>query len=181
MNRILPAPLALALLLFTASAHADAGPAGVSAAVASHSVRTMDGNDMPLGSLKGQVVVLNFWASWCGPCRKELPQLAALDRELSQRGGRVVAVSIDGDVRNAASFASRYAAGLTVYHDGPEGLVRTLDLPALPYTVVLDRDGSVVWSGGGASEATLMRIVETARRLGSSPALITESSEGTTR
>lgn len=173
----------LCLLAFAAPVVADAGPAParVAAAVAAHSVHDLSGGTLSLASLKGRVVVLNFWASWCGPCRKELPQLAALDRELAKRGGRVIAISIDEDVRNAASFADRHAAGLAVYHDGPNGLVRTLDLPALPYTVVLDRDGAVAWSGGGASAATLQHITDTARRLGASPAVATESTEGVTR
>lgn len=173
----------LCLLTSAAPVAAGAGPgaAGVSAAMATHSVRLMNGGELPLGSLRGHVVVLNFWASWCGPCRKELPQLAVLDRELSKQGGRVIAVSIDEDVRNAAAFASRHAAGMTVYHDGPQGLIRTLDLPALPWTVVLDRDGAVAWSGGGASAATLQHIADTARRLSAAPAMLTESTEGVSR
>ena len=134
-----------------------------------------------LPSLKGQVVVLNFWASWCGPCRNELPRLAALNTELAKSGGRVVAVSVDSDARNAADFATRHAPGMTLYLDGPNGLVRALDLPALPFTLVLDRDGNVVWGGGGADEATLATIGNTARRLTAVRALATESTEGTPR
>ena len=141
----------------------------------------LNGGTLSLASLKGQVVVLNFWASWCGLCRKELPRLAVLDAELAKLGGRVVAVSIDNDARNAAEFAQRHAAGMTLYQDGPDGLVRVLDVPALPYTLVLDRDGNVVWSGGGADETTLATIGSTARRLGATRAVATESTEGTPR
>jgi thiol-disulfide isomerase/thioredoxin len=156
-------------------------PARVAAAVAEHPIRNLAGGTLSLSSLKGQVVVLNFWASWCGPCRKELPRLAVLDAELAKVGGRVVAVSIDADARNAADFATRHAPGMTLYQDGPDGLVRTLDVPALPFTLVLDRDGSVVWSGGGADEATLATIGTTARRLTAARAMATESTEGTPR
>jgi thiol-disulfide isomerase/thioredoxin len=149
--------------------------------MASHPLRSLAGSPLSLSSLRGQVVVLNFWASWCGPCRKELPRLAALDAELAKSGGRVVAVSIDADPRNAAEFANRHAPGMTLYHDGPDGLVRALDVPALPFTLVLDRDGAVVWSGGGSDEATFANIGSTARRLTAAHAIATESTEGTAR
>lgn len=173
--------VAPALLPATTGAAPALTAARVAAAVAEHSVRSFDGGTLPLASLRGQVVVLNFWASWCGPCRKELPRLAALDAELAKRGGRVVAVSIDADARNAADFARRHAPGLIVYQDGPDGLVRTLDVPALPYTIVIDRDGSVAWSGGGADGATLATIETNARRLAAARAMATESTEGTPR
>ena len=173
----------LALPTAAPVAHASGAPttARVAAAVADHPLRRQDGGALLLPSLRGQVVVLNFWASWCGPCRKELPRLAALDAELSRSGGRVVAVSIDTDPRNASDFARRHAPGLSTYRDGPEGLVRALDLPSLPYTLVLDRDGTVVWCGGGADEATLTKIASTARRLVASRSMATESTEGTPR
>ena len=138
-------------------------------AIAAHTLHRLGttgadpGSELMLSSLRGKVVVLNFWASWCGPCRKELPQIRALAESLAPSGGRVVPVSIDSDPRNAADFAQHFAPGLTVFHDGPDGLARSLDLPALPYTLVLDRDGRMVWSGGGGDGATLAKIASVAQ------------------
>jgi len=185
--RTLPS-IALALALAALPARAAAAgaasaptPARVADALAAHPIRSLAGGTLSLASLRGQVVVLNFWASWCGPCRKELPRLAALAAQLATSGGRVVAVSIDADPRNAAEFATRHAPGMTLYHDGPDGLVRALDVPALPFTLVLDRDGRVAWSGGGADEATITGIGDTARRLSAARPMATESTEGTPR
>ncbi len=177
--------LAVALLISatTAPAHAErsSSAARVPAALASHPLHLASGGTRTWSASNGEVTVLHFWASWCAPCRRELPRIAELERTLAASGGRVLAVSIDGDVRNAVRFAEQRAPGLTVYHDGPDGLARTLDLPALPWTVVLDRDGAVVWSGSGSDAATFDTMSQTARRLVAARATASETTEGITR
>lgn len=124
-----------------AAAGADAG-----ATLASHELAAFDGGKTRLSALRGDVVVVNFWATWCAPCRKEL---ALFDRWNSEwkgqgQGARVVAISIDTDAKKARRFAEDMKLSLTVLHDGPEGLARSLDLPSVPCTFLLDRDGNVV-------------------------------------
>jgi thiol-disulfide isomerase/thioredoxin len=179
--------LTLAALLGGIAAAPAPSPESPTAALSTHALRRVGaapagaGSELTLSSLRGRVVVLNFWASWCGPCRKELPQLRGLASDLAGAGARVIPVSIDVDERNAADFAQRFAPGLTVFHDGPDGLARALDLPALPYTLVLDRDGRILWSGGGADAATLATMAATARRAAETRPVADGASEGTSR
>ena len=142
-----------------------ASPAAVRAALRSHAMKTLDGRDFSFAQLEGQVVVVNFWASWCAPCRRELPRLDALHREMSAQGASVVAVSIDQSADNARRFAKTGRLSMPVAHDGPSGLARTLDLRHVPATVVLDRDGRIAWSTGRSDDAELAKLGAVVRRL----------------
>jgi thiol-disulfide isomerase/thioredoxin len=125
----------------------------------------LDGSRVTLESLHGHVVVLNFWASWCSPCRRELPRLDAINREMSAQGATIVAVSIDENVDNARGFAKSAGLAMPVAHDGPRGLARELDLRTVPATVVLDRDGHIVWSSGRSDDDALAELAGVVRRM----------------
>jgi len=149
-------------------------------ALARHSLRTIDGRTLTVASLRGQVVVLNFWATWCPPCRKELPGLSALHKEIVGSGGQVIAISIDQDVRNVERFAKARGLAMPIAQDGPEGLARELDLGHIPYTLVLDRQGTVAATASGGDAAALERIAATARRLLSQTPAVSQAVPGGT-
>jgi len=130
-----------------------------------HELRALDGTTANLADLGGDVTVVNFWASWCKPCRKELVELDAMTRRLEPAGVRIVAVSIDRDVRKAERFIHGEGLSLPVYHDGPDGLARELDLPWLPCTVVMDRAGRVVRVDGGGSPETMAALEAAVRSM----------------
>ncbi len=161
----------LAALLLAGARPAAAAPAftasttAAEAALGRHALRTLDGAPLSLASLRGQVVVVNFWATWCAPCRRELPRLNALHRDVTPLGARVIAVSIDEDAANVRRWAQAQKLTLPVAHDGPEGLARELDLKAVPATLVLDKDGRVAWSTARSDDATLAELASTVRRL----------------
>jgi cytochrome c biogenesis protein CcmG, thiol:disulfide interchange protein DsbE len=164
----------------TPAGGAGMDPERIRQALKAHTLRTVEGRTLALNSLRGEVVVVNFWASWCTPCRKELPRLDALHRSIAGRGGRVLAVSIDQEARNVGRFTKTHRLSLPVYHDGPDGLARTLDLPHIPFTIVLDRDGSVALTTAGADDAALEAIAATTRRLmaaapAASPTVVAEA------
>lgn len=132
-----------ALVAATPAAGASAGEAD-GKLLASHRMTTLEGAKARLSDFRGEVVVVNFWASWCAPCRKELPVLGGWHAAWSGHGGRVVAVSIDKDIDKARRFAEQADLRMSLMHDGPDGLARALDLPAMPCTFLLDGDGRVV-------------------------------------
>jgi cytochrome c biogenesis protein CcmG/thiol:disulfide interchange protein DsbE len=118
------------------------------------SLERLDGEgEISLESLRGKTIVLNFWASWCGPCRDELPIL----EEGSKRwqGKNVVFVGIDArDVRSdARAFLERYGVTYPNVYDGKGSLIGRYGVGAFPETYFVDAAGKVRWRIAGAVEA----------------------------
>lgn len=113
-----------------------------------------DGNEVSLADFQGKVVVLNLWATWCAPCRREMP---SLDRLQAEHGGddlEVIALSVDrGDVDKVREFyAEIEVSHLAIYRDPKAQAPRELRAPGLPTTVVLDRAGREVGRVLGPAE-----------------------------
>jgi thiol-disulfide isomerase/thioredoxin len=156
-------------------------PESMRRALQHHVFRTLDGESLTLASLHGQVVVLNFWASWCTPCRKELPALDALQAAIAGQGGRVVAVSIDCDRQNVAHFVRTHSLKLSIVPEGPDGLASELNLQNIPFTVVLDRDGAVAFTSTGANDRAVGEIGAITRQLLARTPVVARTAEGGTR
>ncbi len=104
-----------------------------------------------LGAFRGRVVLLNLWATWCVPCVKEMPSLAALQQQLGGVKFQVVTVALERNgVKSAEDFFRRQKiAGLTAYADSTASLPGQLGLRGLPTTILVDRQGREVkrWEG----------------------------------
>jgi thiol-disulfide isomerase/thioredoxin len=148
----------LDLLLTGAATVALSGSAAAGPDLLAEPMVDLAGEPASLDDFRGDVLVVNFWASWCAPCRDELPVLDAWHRGWDGTGAQVVAVSIDSQARNAARFVRDQGLELPVLVDGPDGLAAQLDLPAVPSTYLLDRQGQVVMSIHGSSDADLTRL-----------------------
>lgn len=95
---------------------------------------------MPLDS---QVVYLDFWASWCVPCRKSFPWLNKLQERYRDQGLRVVAVNLDRDHKAAESFLKKNSTSVSIVFDPKGYFARRLHLEAMPTSFVFDRDGTL--------------------------------------
>ena len=108
----------------------------------------IDGESRPvtLADFKGRVVLLNFWASWCGPCAVEMPSLDRLQRDLGGPDFQVVALSLDEQgIAIVDNFFSKLGIEhLEVYLDRPGALAKALGIQGLPMTLILDRDGKAL-------------------------------------
>jgi cytochrome c biogenesis protein CcmG/thiol:disulfide interchange protein DsbE len=110
---------------------------------------TLSHQTLKLSSLRGKVVLLDFWASWCEPCKKELPLLSKLAPRLRTRGIEVVAVNIDDDPARAAAFVQQKDIHLTIIADSGKKIVGRWEPPKMPSSYVIDRSGVVRAIHGG--------------------------------
>jgi len=145
--------LSLLVFVVVGTAHGDDA-----ALLRSHELTGFDGSKLTLEQYEGRVVVVNFWASWCIECKKELPVLQSWDQAWSDDEVAFVAVSVDLERRKAERFIHRAKLDLPFYHDGINGLARALDLPALPCTYVLAPDGSLAVINQGTSDEELAQL-----------------------
>ncbi len=104
---------------------------------------TMEGAPTGLDAFKGKVVVLNLWATWCAPCREEMPALDRLQARFADRPVVVLALSVDraGPERVRAFLADAGVEHLQVYRDPKAAATRALRVPGLPATLLVDKDG----------------------------------------
>jgi len=101
------------------------------------------GNPMSLKSLRGKVVYLDFWASWCGPCRQSLPMLNDLRNELRKQGFEVLAVNLDEDKEDAKAFLKQFPVSYPVLLDPKGKTPQKYELPGMPTSYLIDRKGRV--------------------------------------
>lgn len=128
------------------------GPAASAAAGQSapaFTLKSLTGETVSLADLKGQVVFIDFWATWCPPCRISIPAVERLHADYQGKAVRVLGVSIDEDIDALRAFVKKKGTPYPVLMDSDSAVASAYGADGIPHFVVVDKDGRLVdqWSG----------------------------------
>ncbi len=153
----------LLLCLAAVAVPSEAAETGQRTDFPNFTLSTLDGSgSVEIESFRGRPVLLTFWASWCGPCRVELPELAALYRELAGEGFVLLTVNVDNSPRIAERYLGQLGLKIPVYRMDQRDIV-ALNITGLPTNILIDRNGSVAMATAGYTETmpdTIRRLIE---------------------
>ena len=164
-----------AVLFFTVAGCGTEGGSSGSAAVGTaaplyHAV-SLDGDSVSLEAQRGKVVLLNVWATWCHPCRAEIPELRAVHSKYKDRGFELIGVSVDadGDDEPLRAFMREFEMTYPIWRDPDERVSAQFLVIGVPATFLIDREGIIRWKKTGPiqpGDTSLVAAIE--RALGSS-------------
>jgi cytochrome c biogenesis protein CcmG/thiol:disulfide interchange protein DsbE len=101
-------------------------------------------DDLDLSAYRGQVVVLDFWASWCVPCRRSFPWWNAMHQKYADEGLVIIGVNLDNDLNSAAEFLKEFPVDFRIHYDLEKDLAKSFGVQAMPSSYILGRDGEIL-------------------------------------
>ena len=134
--------LLIPVLLFVFGTNAYAAQV-LSGKATDFTLKSRDGKNIKLSELRGQVVMINFWASWCGPCRQEMPLLEALHKKYSALGFTLLGVNVEQDSSKANAYLRDISVSFPILFDTKNSVSKAYKISAMPSTVMVDRDGNL--------------------------------------
>ncbi len=106
-------------------------------------LKTLDGQEITLSQLKGKVVLLDFWATWCGPCRESIPHLIQLYNDYREKGFELIGMDVDkGDVETVRKFVKSMDIPYPIVV-APEEVARSYRVNGIPTTILIDKEGNI--------------------------------------
>ena len=106
-------------------------------------LKDLQGNNLNLTEQRGQIIVINFWASWCGPCRKEMPYLQKIHEKYSALGVAVWGVNVEQENQAGRDFLADLTLTFPIFFDQSNTISASYQVEAMPTTVIVDRDGKI--------------------------------------
>lgn len=144
-----------------------AGPPEVGDVAPVFTAQSLSGEAVSLDDFLGEPFMLNIWATWCGPCRKEMPGLQELHDTYASEGFQVIGISVDNRAAKDAieMFVNELALDFPIYHDPEAGIQDRYFLLGLPGTFLIDRNGLIVRKWTGPLEPMAEDVQESVRAL----------------
>jgi peroxiredoxin len=157
--------LAGAALLAFCSVCLPATPALVRTAAPDFALRSLQDKNIRLSEHLGEVVIINFWSTWCGPCRQQMPELDALYERYQRAGLVLLGINIDEQRDDAIEMAQTLKVRYPVLFDERKAVSRSYQVGSMPYTVLIDREGVVRYVVEGYRPGDVQRYTEQLREL----------------
>lgn len=154
------AALALAPELATSDAPLQVGAPGPA-----FQLNSSTGKPISLADLKGQIVLVNFWASWCGPCRQEMPILEQLNTKYHNKGVALIGVNVEPDSAAANAWLKATPVSFPILYDVDSKVSKLYEVQGMPNTVILDRKGVVRYIHRGYSPGAENEYLDQIRAL----------------
>ena len=128
-------------------------------------LKSLEGDNLRLEEYRGEVVLINFWATWCGPCRQEMPILDRLHQRYEDTGFTVLGVNVEGEAGPAQELVDKTKVTFPVLIDDGQRVSELYDLEAMPSTYVIDRDGKLRYVHLGYKPGDEAKYVEVVKAL----------------
>jgi len=128
-------------------------------------LKSNSGKHVSLADLKGQIVLVNFWASWCGPCRQEMPILEQLNHQYHNKGVALIGVNVEPDTDAATAWLKATPVTFPILYDVDSKVSKLYEVQGMPNTVILDRKGIVRYIHRGYSPGAENEYLDQIRAL----------------
>lgn len=139
-------PLNIVALIFSLATSLAAAPLAASetsGVAPDFTLKSKNGDNIRLADFKGKVVMINFWASWCGPCRQEMPALDQLYTRYQRGGFTVLGVNVETDSHAADNLLKKIPVTFPILYDSTSSVSELYQVQAMPTSLLIDRDGNL--------------------------------------
>lgn len=141
-NSIFKTTFAVCIALLFTTSITYAASEKISGKAANFTLKSRSGKNIKLSELRGEVVMLNFWASWCGPCRQEMPLLEKIHKKYKRLGFTLLGVNVEENSSAAKNYLKDVKVSFPILFDNTNKTSKLYDVSAMPTTILIDRNGN---------------------------------------